>query len=143
MIPVLTAANQVWRLKCMCPIVVLIVAMQAAVFAEETDIPSWNYAPKLLRPFWEGDTVEGESVLFIRNSAIGEAAASVLFPVQKILAVRNSADTAAFEEGRDYTWKPGSREIVLPGSARIVSRTPQQLRRPAEGGSRFVWFRSV
>jgi lysophospholipase L1-like esterase len=55
----------------------------------------------------------------------------VLFPVTKVLAVRSSAGDVTYEEGRDYHWKPGSREIVLTADSRIPSRTPQELRRPA------------
>ena len=132
MMPPLTAFDRSSELDyILLRIAFLIVAMQAVVFAEEPDHPSWKYAPELLRPFWEGDTVEGESVLFIKDSATGEARALVLFPVRKVLAVRNSANDVTYEEGRDYTWKPGTREIVLPAGSRIVSRTPQQLRRPA------------
>ena len=116
--------------KILC-IAFLIVAMAAAVFAEESDHPSWKYEPELLRPLWQGDTVERESVLFIKNSATGEAQASVFFPMRKVLAVRNPANDVTYEEGRDYRWKPVSREIVLPAGSRIVSRTPEQLRRPA------------
>ena len=99
--------------------------------AQEAAEPSWQYSPELLRPFWEGDVVEGESVLFIRNSGTDTAAASVLFPITKVLAVRNSAGNLTYEEGRDYVWKAESREIVLPAGSRIVSHTPQGLRRPA------------
>jgi len=93
--------------------------------------PQWEYDPKLLRPFWLGNTVEGESVLFIRDSATGEATASVLFPVRKIVNVRNSSRDVTYEEGRDYQWKPESREITLPANSRIISRVPAELRRPA------------
>lgn len=116
---------------CVSRIALLVVAMQVAVFGDEPDKHVWKYVPELLRPFWQGETVEGESVLFIKNPATGEATASLLFPVQKVLAVRNSAGDMSYEEGRDYKWKPGSREIVLPAGSRIVSHTPQQLRRPA------------
>lgn len=91
----------------------------------------WKYDPKLLKPFWLGDTVEGESVLFIRDSKTGEAKASLLFPVRKILSVRNSSGDVTYEAGRDYNWKPGSREITLPANSRITSRVPAELRRPA------------
>jgi len=91
----------------------------------------WKYDPKFLRPAWQGDTVEGESVLFIREPGTDVARASVLFPVQKILNVRNSSGDVIFEAGRDYLWKPGSREITLPAGSRICSRTPDDLRRPA------------
>lgn len=98
---------------------------------DDSTQPRWEYAPELLRPFWQGDTIEGESVLFIRETAKGEAKASLLFPVQKILSVRNSAGDVTYEEGRDYRWKPGSREITLPPGSRISSRLPAELRRPA------------
>ena len=93
--------------------------------------PRWQYNAKFLRPVWQGDTVEGESVLFIRDPKTGEAKASVLFPVLKILSVRNSAGDVTYEEGRDYRWTPESRELTLPANSRIISRTPAELRRPA------------
>lgn len=100
--------------------------------AQEPAKHEWQYAPQLLRPFWQGDTVEGESVLFIKDATTNEAKVSVLFPVQAVLAVRNSAGDVTYEAGRDYVWKPESREFVLPAGSRIVSRTPQELRRPAK-----------
>lgn len=111
--------------------ILLILAIQAACFAEEPDTPSWTYAPELLRPFWQGDTVEGESVLFIRNPETGDATASVLFPIKKVLAVRTSAGDVTYEEGRDYRWNADAREIVLPAGSRIAASTPHDLRRPA------------
>jgi len=93
--------------------------------------PTWGYRQELLRPFWVGDVMESESVLFIRDEQSGEARASVLFPIDEVLAVQNSAGDVTYEHGRDYVWKSASREIVLPARSRIVSRTPQELRRPA------------
>jgi len=98
--------------------------------ADEPSAKEWAYEPALLRPFWLGEVMEGESVLFLKESPTGEARASVLFPIRKLLAVRNSAGDVLYEEGRDYTWKPGSREIVLPKGSRIVASTPADLRRP-------------
>ncbi len=97
----------------------------------ESDKRPWEYKPELLRPFWLGDTVYGESVLFIKDEKTGEATASVLFPIDKVLAVRNAAGNVGYEDGRDYIWKKRSREIVLPAGSRIVSRMPKELRRPA------------
>jgi lysophospholipase L1-like esterase len=108
-----------------------LLAMCAAALAEEPAKPSWKYAPELVRPFWQGSVVEGESVLFIRDPVTGEARASVLFPVLGVQAVRNSAGDVTYEAGRDYVWKPESREIRLPPGSRIASRRPDELRRPA------------
>ena len=73
------------------------VILAASMWAEEPAKPTWKYSPELLRPFWQGDTVEGESVLFIKDAKTGEARASVLFPIRKVLAVRNSVGDVTFE----------------------------------------------
>ena len=99
------------------------------VSAEES---KWTYRPELLRPFWQGETVEGESVLFIKDEKTGEARAAVLFPITEVLAVRNSAGDLAYESGKDFVWQANSREIVLPVGSRITSHTPQDMRRPAK-----------
>ena len=94
--------------------------------------PTWQYNASLLRPFWQGTVMEGESVLFIKDSQTGEAKASVLFPVDEVLSVKNSVGDVTYENGRDYIWKAGTREFILPAGSKIVSKTPQELRRPAK-----------
>lgn len=110
----------------------LLLLIGGSLPAQEPAKPDWKYAPDLMRPFWQGNQMEGESVLFIKDSKTGEAKASVLFPVEEVLAVRNSAGDVTYEKGRDYIWKRGSRELILPASSRIVSRLPSELRRPAK-----------
>ncbi|WP_337173850.1 SGNH/GDSL hydrolase family protein [Paludisphaera sp.] len=92
--------------------------------------PAWTYRPEAMRPFWEGEVMEGESVLFVKDGGQDTATASVLMPIRKILAVRNAAGDVTYEEGRDYAWAPGSREITLPAGSRIVASRPEDLRRP-------------
>ena len=109
--------------------------------------PEWKYRADALRPFWRGTVMEGESVLFIRDEesssletksdakrdpAAGVARAKVLFPIEKVLSAKNSSGEVEYEEGRDFVWKAGSREIVLPAGSRIVSRLPSEMRRPAK-----------
>lgn len=103
-----------------------------ATLADDAAKPAWTYRPELLRPFWQGDTVEGEPVLFIKDAKTGETRAALLFPIKEVLAVRNSAGDVTYEQGRDFVWKPGAREIVLPAGSRIPARTPEELRRPAK-----------
>ena len=109
----------------------LVSMMGGATRAEEPARSAWKYTADLLRPFWQGTVMEGESVLFIKDAKTGEARASVLFPVLHVLDVHNSRGDITYEEGRDYLCKPGSREFILPAGSRIVSRTPPELRRPA------------
>jgi lysophospholipase L1-like esterase len=125
----LAAQNRV-RLVTVLSVLIPAFAWINSTFANEPAKPEWKYDSKLLRPFWQGDTIEGESMLFIRNSASDVAKASTLYPISKVLSVRNSADDITYREGRDYQWKPGTREITLTANSRIVSRTPADLRRP-------------
>ena len=105
---------------------------QEKATGKEQAKPEWKYNQDLLRPFWEGNVIEGESVLFIKDAQSGEAKASVVFPTTKLLSVRNTKGDVTFENGKDYLWKSGSREIVLPVGSRIVSKQPADLRRPAK-----------
>lgn len=102
----------------------------AAVCAGEPAKPR-RFDPAGLRPFWLSATMEGESVLFVKESAAAQAKAAVLFEPTKIVSVCSSSGEVVYAEGRDYVWKQGSREIVLPPGSRIVCKTPQDLRRPA------------
>lgn len=103
---------------------------------QETAKGAWTYSADVLRPFWQGQLVDGESVLFVRDPATGIARGKLIFPVRKIVQLIRAADWKQpngirFEEGRDYSWTPGSNEILLPAGSRIPSFTPDQLRRPA------------
>lgn len=111
-------------------IVVFAMLPAAAVAAAEGAKP-WQFSAASLRPFWLSQTMEGESVLFIQDKAGAQPKASLLFEPTQILSVSASSGGATYQEGRDYLWKSGSREILLPPGSRIVSRTPQDLRRPA------------
>jgi lysophospholipase L1-like esterase len=109
-----------------------IAILPGLTIAGDAPRPEWKYRPELLHPFWQGDTVYGESVLFMKEQPAGEGRATLLFPVKRVLAVRNSAGDVTYEEGRDYRVQPDSREIILPAGSRIVCRTPRDLRRPAK-----------
>ena len=97
---------------------------------------SWEYSPELLRPFWRSTTMYGESVLFLDSGDGSRPGASLLFEPTRIVSVCSSSGKITYEPGRDYIWKPGTKEIVLPEGSRIVRKTPADLRRPA-GTQRF------
>ena len=112
----------------------------SSLMADENVDPSvsgkWKYDAAFMQPFWQGDQVDGESVLFIRDPETGKARGQLLFPVQQVLNVKravdwNTATGVHFEEGRDFIISPGSREITLPNGSRIPSYTADELRRPA------------
>lgn len=119
------------RLITVLGILWLVVLSVGPSLADEPAKSRWSYAPELLRPVWQGNTVVGEPVLFIRDSKTGQSQGSVLFPAREVLSVRSSAGDVTYEEGRDYQWNPESRMIMLPAGSRIISRTRAELRRPA------------
>lgn len=123
-----------------CIAIITTSKLNARLFADENATPdsnaAWMYDAGLMRSFWLGDTVDGESVLFIKDPATGEAKAETLFPILDVQSVTRAVDWrvpggTTFEAGRDYVLKAGSREITLPKGSRIPSFTPDQLRRPA------------
>lgn len=121
--------NRSWRLVTALTAAMLL--LSGITFAAEPEAKAeWKYQPELLKPFWQGDTVRGESVLFIKDPQTCVAKASVLFPVDQVLKVTNSAGTITYEECRDYCWNPGTHEIMLTANSRINSQTPADLRRP-------------
>jgi lysophospholipase L1-like esterase len=102
----------------------------ALLFATSLVAQPPSTSDELLRPFWLGEYIEGEPALFHRDGESAPARAKFLFPIRKVVAVRNSAGDVVYKEGTDYRWTPGSNEISLPPGSRIPSAAPVDLRRP-------------
>lgn len=127
----------------LCAVCLLIISpilpIAKAVAQDSSEAPKstpWTYDAVLMQPVWQGDTVDGESLLFVKDPTTGEARANLLFPIEEIINVTRAVDWQtpngiAFESGRDYVCKTGSREILLPKDSRIPSYTADALRRPA------------
>lgn len=97
--------------------------------AEEPTV--WKYSAEQLQPFWSADVVYRESVLFVRDTEVGEAKASVLFPVRKIISVQDATGAMTYEPKVDFEYSAGSREITVPATSSVATSTKGQLRRPA------------
>ena len=91
----------------------------------------WKFSAEQLQPFWRSTTMYGETVLFVSDGPGAEPSAALLFKPTRILSVGSASGEVTYEEGRDYIWHAGSREISLPAGSRIVFKSPQDLRRPA------------
>ena len=110
---------------------IILLALSSFTLGQEPSKPAWSYDAALLRPFWLGDVVDGESVLFIKQDANATAQAQVMFPILELLEVKNSRGDVTYEPGRDYQFSAESRTITLPLGSRIPSVLPAALRRPA------------
>jgi len=79
----------------------------------------------------ESATIHREPVLFIRDEATGTSRAKLLFPVKKIISVQDSTGAVTYKPGVDFLQVAGSREISTPAKSAIVTKTAEDLRRPA------------
>lgn len=81
-------------------------------------------------PFWQGNTVYGESLLFIK-AGDSPASSTCLFRPEKIIQLKSTFKGIVYTPGKDYILKPGSREIYLPPGSRINFITADSLFPPA------------
>lgn len=106
----------------------LIVLLASPAVAAEPFAPR-VFQPEQLRPFWLSGTMYGESVLFVKETPDAPPSASLLLVPTRILSVTSSSGDVTYAEGRDYVWKPGTRQITLPPGSCIVCKRPEDLRR--------------
>lgn len=111
------------------PTFILLILSSFATAAEPGH--SWKFAAAELQPFWQSTVMRGESVLFLKD-AEGAAKGKLLFVPTKILKVTSSSQETVYEAGKDYVWQSGTNEITLPAGSKIISKRPENLRRPAK-----------
>lgn len=97
--------------------------------SEEDAIRRWH-----LEPFWEGNTVHGESLFFLEETTGALPTSTLLFVPTKILSMVHTPTGATFEEGRDYTVDSATRRITLTKDSRIPFTTKADFE-PALGKS--------
>ncbi|MHB8969380.1 MAG: SGNH/GDSL hydrolase family protein [Pirellulaceae bacterium] len=120
--------SSVIRLNRVLQVVALILCGSASGWAAEPE-SAWKFSAAQLQPFWRSTTMHGETVLFVANSPGEVPKVTLLFEPTRILSVCSSSGEVTYEEGKDYLWQAGSREISLPTGSRIVCKSPQDLRR--------------
>ena len=60
-----------------------------------------------LHPYWEGDKIFRESVLFARSQSGSPLPASLLYPATQIYSVESADLTIQYTEGLDYQFSQG------------------------------------
>ena len=100
-------------------------------------------------PFWQGDTVTGESLFFIQQQGHSAATASLYYLPDHLLAVTNSSGEISYEAGKDYIWKAGEHTLELTEDSRIPYLThadmyppagsPQSIGQAVGGNSNLFW----
>ncbi len=78
-------------------------------------------------PFWDTQEVQGDPLFFVQAEGESAAKAVLLFTPDKPPVIHSSTLETTFAAGKDYEWKPGSREITLPAGTRIPFKKAAEL----------------
>lgn len=79
-------------------------------------------------PFWAAAEVSGDPLFFVKPEGDAAQASAELFHVPSAPPVIRSATLeVTYEAGKDYTWEPGSRRILLTAGSRIPFKTTAEL----------------
>lgn len=78
-------------------------------------------------PLWKTRLIRGDPLLFVRESGRAHASARLLFVPRRTPHLESANRRMAYEPGRDFTWKPGSRQIELTDHSRIPFETDAQM----------------
>jgi hypothetical protein len=102
-----------------CAAVALAVTCQVVAGDDAVEQPSSPVARwHLLEPLWGSPVVQGESVLFVRETPESAPNARLLLPVAAMVRVARADGAMVFEEGKDYS-VDASGVLTLPAGSRI------------------------
>ena len=77
--------------------------------------------------FWSSPNITSDPLFFIKQDGASAAIAKLLFTPKAAPEIRAASGETVFEIGRDFTWAPGSREILLTKASRIPFKTIAEL----------------
>jgi len=74
-------------------------------------------------PIWAATALDNDPLFFVQEAGKTAATARLLFVPKAEPRLTKATGEVTYEAGRDFTWQPGDREIVLTPNSRIPSRT--------------------
>ncbi len=74
-------------------------------------------------PVWAATTLEADPLFFLVEKGGAQASARLLFTPKSTPKLTKATRDVGYEAGRDFTWEPGQRELVLTPQSRIPFRT--------------------
>ena len=78
-------------------------------------------------PFHIPGKIEGDPLFFVQPEGETMARAVLIHLPEEIPVIRSSTLEITYEPGKDFTWQPGSREILLTAGSRIPFKTAAEL----------------
>ncbi len=79
--------------------------------------------PATAFPSLTSPRIEGDPLFFVQEAGQNTAKATLLQMPSELPLIRSATLETTFEAGRDFTWQPGSREVVLTAGSRIPFTT--------------------
>ena len=89
-------------------------------------------------PFWRSKAMDNEPVLFIQEEGKLVATGKLLFIPSEKFRITHPDQVMQYEEGKDFTWKPGTNIIELTVTSRIPFKTAAQMVPPAGSPNMFA-----
>ena len=89
-------------------------------------------------PFWRSQAMDNEPVLFIQEEGKQLATGRLLFIPSEKFRINHPDHLMRYEEGKDYTWKPGTNVIELTFTSRIPFKTAAQMVPPKGSPNMFA-----
>lgn len=89
-------------------------------------------------PFWRSQAMDNEPVLFIQEEGKQLATGRLLFIPSEKFRITHPDHLMRYEEGKDYTWKPGTNVIELTFTSRIPFKTAAQMVPPKGSPNMFA-----
>ena len=74
-------------------------------------------------PVWAAAMLDADPLFFVQAEGQTNAMARLLFVPKSLPRLTKATGELTYEAGRDFTWQPGGREIVLTPKSRIPFRT--------------------
>ena len=89
-------------------------------------------------PLWRSEASDNEPVLFIQEEGKKLATGKLLFIPSEKFRITHPDQVMQYEEGKDFTWKPGTNIIELTFSSRIPFKTAAQMVPPKGSPNMFA-----
>jgi acyl-CoA thioesterase-1 len=78
-------------------------------------------------PLWKSRFISGDPLLFVRQDGRARACASLLYVPLRMPHLESANREVTYQAGKDFTWKPGSRQIELTQHSRIPFKTDAEM----------------
>lgn len=97
------------------------------VFALLSPARAQNVPPTETSTFLTGKTIPSDPLFFVHADGEPAPKALLLQIPEALPVIRSATLEITYEAGKDFEWKPGTREITLPAGSRIPFKTAEAL----------------